>query len=65
MLVFELIKNKLINIRKAIKPIYAGKTPSLLSYYIKLGFSKLLINLIAIHSNYIFKIVTFVNLSYN
>ena len=29
MLVFELIKNKLINICKTIKFAYAGKTPSL------------------------------------
>ena len=29
MLVFELIKNKLINICKMIKPADAGKTPSL------------------------------------
>ena len=28
MLVFELIKNKLINIYKTIKPTYADKTPS-------------------------------------
>ena len=30
MLVFELSKSKLINIRKAIKLVYAGKTPSIL-----------------------------------
>ena len=35
------------------------------SYYIKLGSSKLLINMIATHNNYIFKIVTCVNLSHN
>ena len=28
MLGFELIKNKLVNICKTIKPAYAGKTPS-------------------------------------
>ena len=28
MSVFELIKNKVINICKTIKPAYAGKTPS-------------------------------------
>ena len=34
-------------------------------YYIKLDFSKLLINMIATHINYIFKIVTCFNLSHN
>ena len=36
-----------------------------ISYYIKFGSSKLLINMIATHDNHIFKIVTYVNLSHN
>ena len=44
MLVFELIKNKLINIRKAIKPVYAGKTPSLILITKLFQFKELITN---------------------